>query len=139
MTAVTRLVTHVEMSGTGTDARSLSVSARLEAVLADGRSETLLDDRGWSSMLHGGGVDEQQAGIRAWISVEDVEETARMVVGPDEPVDGESYEDAATAHWTHLADTLARQGVHADARELERLPHDVVLGERLWAWIADEP
>jgi hypothetical protein len=38
-------------------------------------------------------------------------------------------------HWAVLAETLARHGVVADAQELSRLPHDVVLGERLLARI----
>jgi hypothetical protein len=104
------------------------VSARLEAELADGRSLVLLDDRGWSSW---GGVD-----IRAWISAEEVERDARMVVGPDEPGDGQTHEQMAAGHWGSLAGILGQQGVNVDARELARLPHEVVLSERLRAWIA---
>ncbi|WP_063784266.1 hypothetical protein [Streptomyces sp. SBT349] len=128
MTAVTRLVTYADLDNAATDARQLSVTARLEAVLADGRGLVLLDDRGWSSS---GGAD-----VRAWISAEDVETTARMVVGPDEPGEGETPEQAASGHWGSLARILGRQGVDVDAHELERLPHDVVLGERLRARIA---
>lgn len=40
------------------DARSISVSARMEAVLDDGRRLLLLDDRGWTSSLRGAGADE---------------------------------------------------------------------------------
>jgi hypothetical protein len=128
MTVVTRLVTHAELDEVATDARQLSVSARLEAVLADGRSLVLLDDRGWSVS---GPVD-----IRARISAEDVESDTRMVVGPDEPFDGQTHEQAAADHWSSLAGILGQQGVNVDARELARLPHDVVLSERLRAWIA---
>ena len=135
MTAVTRLVTRADLDGTSSNARQLSVSARLTAELGDGRSLTLLDDRGWSCSLHGAGVDEA-ADIRAWVSVEEVEETARVVVGPDEPIDGQTDAEAAAAHWSYLADILARHGAHADAEELARLPHDVVLSERLRTWIA---
>lgn len=131
MTVVTRLVTHADLDGSATDARQLSVSARLEAVLADGRSLVLLDDRGWGASLPAGGGD-----IRAWISVEEVERTARVVVGPDEPAEGETPEQSAAGHWGSLARSLARRGVDVDARELARLPHEVVLSDRLRAWLA---
>jgi hypothetical protein len=36
-------------------------------------------------------------------------------------------------HWAFLSEVLRRQGVAVDTRELKRLPHDVVLGERLLA------
>ncbi|MEU5108462.1 hypothetical protein AB0H07_40440 [Streptomyces sp. NPDC021354] len=128
MTAVTRLVTHADLDVSATGARQMSVLVRLEAVLADGRSLVLLNDRGWSS--------SGPADIRARISVEDIERTARMVVGPDEPFDGKTDEQMAADHWSSLASILGRQGVDVDAQELERLPHDVVLSERLRAWIA---
>ncbi|MFG2140212.1 hypothetical protein [Streptomyces sp. NPDC048650] len=131
MTVATGLITRVDLDEVASGARQMSVSARLEAVIADGRRLVLLDNRGWSSSLHGGGVD-----LRAWISVEDIESTARVVVGPDEPSDGETYEQQAADHWGTLADLLRRHGVDVDAQELERLPHDVVLSQRLRAWIA---
>lgn len=134
MTVVDRFVTYVDLSDAVTGPRRMSVSARFEAVLADGRNLTLLDDRGWTSSLHGDGGD-QPADVRAWTSIEDIETTARSVVGPDEPTDGRTHEETAIGHWAFLADALGRQGVEVDARELEGLPHDVVLGERLRAWI----
>ncbi|MFF1408569.1 hypothetical protein ACFVX6_02030 [Streptomyces sp. NPDC058289] len=127
MTVVTRLVTYTDLHVDATNARQLSVSARLEAVLADGRSVVLLDDRGWSS--------SGPSGIRALTSAEDIEETARTVVGPDEPFDGMTQEQMAAGHWGYLAGVLGEQGVDVPAHELERLPHDVVLSERLRAWI----
>ena len=45
---VARLVTLLDLDG-GAGARSMSVSARHEAVLADGRRIVLLDDRGWTT------------------------------------------------------------------------------------------
>jgi hypothetical protein len=39
------------------------------------------------------------------------------------------------AHWTYLQQIAERQGVPTDAAELRRLPHDVVLSERLLARI----
>jgi hypothetical protein len=46
---VARLVTPVELRDA--DARRMSVSARHEAELVDGRRVLLLDDRGWSSSV----------------------------------------------------------------------------------------
>jgi hypothetical protein len=134
MTVVIRLVTYADLDDGAMDAREISareisVSARLEAVLADGRRPVLLGGRGWSSSLHGGDGD-----VRGWISAEDIEETTRMVVGPDEPNDGGTRERMAAGHWDHLAGVLGQHGVDVDGRELERLPHDVVLSERLRAW-----
>lgn len=127
MTVVTRLVTYTDLHVGATSARQLSVSARLEAELADGRSVVLLDDRGWST--------SGPAGIPALTSTEDIEETARTVVGPDEPFGGRTQEQMAAGHWGYLAGILGRHGVDVPAHELERLPHDVVLSERLRAWI----
>ncbi|MCP3754219.1 hypothetical protein [Streptomyces sp. TBY4] len=127
MTVVTRLITYTDLNVGGTSAQQLSVSARLEAVLADGRSVVLLDDRGWST--------SGPAGIPALTSVEDIEETARTVVGPDEPFDGMTQEQMAAGHWGYLAGVLGQHGVDVPVHELERLPHDVVLSERLRAWI----
>jgi hypothetical protein len=143
MTAVMRLVTFVEVRDDAADARQMSVSARHEAVLADGRHLLLLEDRGWTSSqaifrLEGGACDASSWGqdvpnIWAMTSVEEIENTARMVVGPDEPFDGRSQEDMEAAHWVFLAEVLRQQGVIVAPAELRRLPHDVVLGERLLA------
>jgi hypothetical protein len=70
--------------------------------------------------------------IWAMTSVEDIERTARRVVGP-EPFDGSSQEDAEQGHWAYLSDVLRQHGVVVDALDLKRLPHDVVLSERLLA------
>jgi hypothetical protein len=66
-------------------------------------------------------------------------DTARTVVGPDEPFDGSTYEDAAASHWAYLAEELRRQGIVVDGPELSRLPHDVVLSERLLARLGHGP
>ena len=114
-------------------AGQLSVSARHEALLVDGRRVLLLDDRGWSSS---GNVPD----IWAVTSVEDIEEEARAVVGPDEPFGGRSQEDMEATQWASLSEVLRRQGVVVDAWELRRLPHDVVLSKRLLARVArDDP
>jgi hypothetical protein len=133
MAVVTRLVTFVDVEGIA-DAVQVSLSARHEAVLADGRRLLLLDDRGWTTrwrQLEGDVVD-----VWATLSVEDTERMARAVVGPDEPFDDHSYEDMAAHHWAALADDLRRQGVVVDPEELRQLPHDVVLSDRLLARIA---
>ena len=129
MSLVRRLVTHVELRDAG--ARSLSVSARLEAVLEDGRRVTLLDDRGWTESLGGAGQDGPD--IWADMSVAEIEETARTVVGPDEPFGGHTQEHMERTHWDHLAGVLRAQGVPVDGERLRALPHEVVLGRRLLA------
>ena len=143
MSAVARLVTFVDLAEEVGDTRQMNVSARHEAVLLDGRRVLLLDDRGWSSSAltafqAGDASDrdskrEQQPDIWAMTSVEDIEQTARMVVGPDEPTDGFSQEDAEQGHWAYLSDVLRQHGIVVDALDLRRLPHDVVLSERLLA------
>lgn len=105
----------------------MSVFARHEAVLVDGRRALLLEDRGWS--VSGPSI------IWATTTVQDIVATARMVVGPDGPFGGRSRKDMETDHWVHLTEVLRRQGVAADPRELTLLPHDVVLSERLLARI----
>jgi len=41
-------------------------------------------------------------------------------------------------HWAHLTEVLRQQGVIADPLELKRLPHDVVLSERLLARVGHD-
>ena len=140
MADVTHLVTLVDVDDENSDARQMSVSARHEAALADGRRVLLLDDRGWAeSELRASGMGEvprrDQSDIWAMTSVEHIEETARVVVGPDEPPDGYSQEEMEAGHWDYLAGVLREQGTVVEALELKRLPHDVVLSERLLARI----
>lgn len=135
MSSVARLVTFVDVVGVADD-RVVRVSARHEALLADGRRVLLLGDRGWtsSSSLPGDVPD-------AWAhtSVEEFETTARTVVGPDEPFGDRSPQDMEAGHWAHLAGVLREHGVVVDPGELERLAHDVVLSERLRARIGRGP
>jgi hypothetical protein len=145
MTAVARLLTFVDLAEGVSDTRQMAVSARHEAVLADGRRVLLLDDRGWTCSLRtafraGDASDrdfrrEQQQDIWALTSVEDIEQTARMVVGPDEPFDGSSQEDAEQDHWNYLSGVLRQHGVVVDPLDLKRLAHDVVPSGRLLARI----
>jgi hypothetical protein len=147
MAVVVRLVTVVDVNDENSDAHQMSVSARHEAELPDGRRVLLLDDRGWTSSALTAWVGEapdsesrpEHLDTWALTSVEDIDETARVVVGPDEPPEGRSPEDAETDHWSYLADVLRQQGVVVDALELKRLPHDVVLSERLLARIGRGP
>jgi hypothetical protein len=138
VTGVVRLLTLVDVVERFGDARQMSLSARHEAVLADGRRILLLADRGWTESLMTFSQDVPDADSRrdeldiwAVTSVEDIEQTARTVVGPDEPFAGHSREKMAESHWAHLASVLAEQGVVADPSDLRRLPHDVELSERL--------
>ncbi|GAA4877044.1 hypothetical protein [Saccharopolyspora cebuensis] len=126
MSAVARLVTFVEADDQG-DGTTISVSARHVAELVDGSRVVLLDDRGWAES--GGWTTASAAQMR---------ETARVVVGPDEPPDGRSYDAEAAAHWADLRRVAQRHGIVVDAAELARLPHDVVLSDRVLARIGDD-
>jgi hypothetical protein len=143
MVAVARLVTLVDVDDRFGDPRQLSLSARHEAALEDGRRVVLLDDRGWTTSLGVGDIPDSsrhgQPAISAVWSVEAVQETARVVVGPDEPPVGRSLEDMGSDHWAHLSRVLAQHGVVVDAADLKRLPHDVVLSRRLLTLIGREP
>jgi hypothetical protein len=130
MPDVVRLETVTDLQRAGND-RDMSVSARLEAVLADGRRVVLLDGRGWTSSLRGFGADDMD--VWATSSEAEIAETARAVVGPDEAYGGRSQSEMDAGHWTTLAETLRAEGVEAGADDLRRLPHDVVLTERLRA------
>jgi len=91
----------------------------------------LLADRGWSAA--------GPPNIWAVTSVEELADTARTVVGPDEPFGGRSQTDMDVDHWASLAAVLRRQGVDADPLELGRLPHDVVLSKQLLKRIGHQP
>ena len=124
MVPVERLVTTADVDDTAPDDGRVSVRARHEAVFADSSRLLLLDDRGWGSTA-------------AWtaVSAEDVAETTRVVVGPDEPAEGSTWEESVAGHWAYLARILQGHGVGVGAEELRRLRHDVVLGGRLLARI----
>jgi hypothetical protein len=90
MSTATRLVTYADVSP-GALPGEVSITARHELELADGRRVLLLNDRGWGS-----------SGSWAVQSLKGIQETARVVVGPDEPPKGRSHEEEATLHWTYL-------------------------------------
>jgi hypothetical protein len=129
MPAVRRLVTVADLRET-TDPREMSVTARHEAVLDDARHVVLLDGRGWTSALRGAGVDDDTDAWRL-ASEREIVDTARVVVGPDEPFGDRTQHDMERDHWSVLAEKLAAAGIVVDAAELRELPHDVVLSERL--------
>jgi hypothetical protein len=130
MPGVVRLETIADLQRATSD-RDMSVSARLEAVLADGRRIVLLDGRGWTSSLRGPGADDMD--VWETTSEADIVRTTGFVVGPDEPYGDRTQADMETGHWNTLAATLAAEGVDATADELRGLPHEVVLTERLRA------
>lgn len=135
MTGVTRLLTSVDIDDAdddGPNAHRMSVTARQEAVLEDGRRVVVLDDRGWSGSLTaapGEGVPD----VWAFETAEDLERTARDVVGPDEPGPDNTQAEMEAGHWETLARTLREKGVEVEAAELRQLPHDVELSTRLRA------
>lgn len=147
MAAVARLLTFVDLNDTddaGPDARRRSVTARHEAVLADGRRVLLLDDRGWTGELRVAWGSEpseerrrrvERESIWATETVEEMKRTARVVVGPDEPSKGGSQADMDAYHWDHLSRILRQHGVEVAATELKGLPHDVELSHRVLARI----
>ena len=98
---------------------------------------TLLDDRGWGgrAFRFDGRATHAIAAAEAWsfLTREEIEREARTVVGPDEAFDGHSQEDMEDDHWAHLAGVLRAHGISIEPAELRRLPHEVVLGERLLA------
>ena len=113
MASVARLVTFVEIRDEGDgglDARRMSVSARHEAVLADGSRVVLLDDRGWTEELRGVGVGEPSFGIWANETPEQIERTARAVVGPDEPVEGRTRGEMAASLGRRWPENFRRRG-----------------------------
>lgn len=124
MTAVRRLVTYADIDDRSCDPGTVSVAARHELELTDRRRVLLLNDRGWGSTGRWAGASEEY-----------IQRIARMVVGPDEPPAGRSQQDMETLHWDCLQQVAQQQGVMVDAAELRRLPHGVVLSERLLARI----
>jgi hypothetical protein len=138
MAAVVRLLTFVDVRDEddgGPAGRRMSVSARHEAALSDGRRVVLLDDRGWIEELRVFGGGAPSLGIWAYETAEQIERTARFVVGPDEPFESRTQAEMEASHWDSLAGVLRQQGVEAQAAELRALPHDVELSDRIRARI----
>jgi hypothetical protein len=102
-------------------------------VHVDGRRVLIFDDRGWSWTVHRAGGGEAGGTLDPWgsTSLAEIESQARVVVGPDEPREGESQAHAAAAHWSYVADLLRARGVDATADTLRGLQHDVIVGDAL--------
>lgn len=118
MAKIARFVSFVSVNSAHLPRVALSV--RYEAECENGERVLVLDDRGWST-----------SGGWQHVTGEEVLETTRAVVGPDEPYGGETQEDAANNHWSYIRQILAAQGIETSAAELRQLPHDVVLSEEL--------
>jgi hypothetical protein len=83
-TAVSRFITSTDVGADGSVGQA-SVVARHEALLTDGRRVVIFDDRGWSWSAWS--ADGTHGSVTArdpwsWESRQDIEETARVVVGP---------------------------------------------------------
>lgn len=126
MASVRRLVTTIELDPP--DGDGCSAWAHLYAELSDGRRHLLLDDRGW------GGPGSTPI---AHDGREQIEATARMVVGPDGPGPGETDEEMADSYWSWMETWLREAGIAARAAELRHLPHDVEIGAHLREQIAE--
>jgi hypothetical protein len=111
-------------------AEQISVSVRLTAVLDDGRTVTLLEGRGWTAELRGPGA-AGVADIWETTTAREIEQTARVVVGPDEPFGDRTQADMERDHWEALAGCLRENGVDSHGAELSRLAVEVVTTERL--------
>ena len=118
MSTIIRLVSFADISDPASE--TVEVSVLHQAELDNGKLVLLLDDRGWSSSARWSDAQLQ-----------DLEETARVVVGPDEPYGAQSREDAENGYWSFIQEVLARQGVEVGVAELRRTRHDVVLSKRL--------
>src|SRR3954452_6036725 len=148
MTRVTRLLTAVDMDeadNNGRDAPHMSVTARHDAVLDDGRHIVLLDDRGWSASPGVYSTDgtppphdwgEAPPSVWTFETVASLQDTARVVVGPDEPADGRTHAEMEASPWDALASALHQDGVEVRAAELRDLTHHIELSERLLARVS---
>jgi hypothetical protein len=118
MGSVRRLVTFADLDDRD---RGHSISARLVAELEDGSHVVLLDDRGWTSGRDG----------VAGHSPEEVEMTARMVVGPDEPWGDQTRAQVESDHWATSERKLRDARVDTGGADLRPLRHDVEISDRL--------
>jgi hypothetical protein len=126
MSEVDRLLTLVDLDDRRAD--GTAAWAHLYAILVSSERSLLLDDRGWVS----------SAPIAAQ-GQEDVECTAKMVVGPEGPISGETDEQMEAAYWSFLERKLRDAGVQTTAQELQGLRHEVEIGERLRRCLAQNP
>lgn len=126
MVDVERLITVVELDER--DPSGHSAWAHLYVELSTGERRALAADRGWSSSAE---IAEHGLTI--------IENTARMVVGPDGPGPGETDEQMASQYWEWMERKLGDAGIRGEAATLKALPHDVEIGERLSHRLATTP
>ncbi|MHA7178179.1 hypothetical protein ACX80D_16165 [Arthrobacter sp. Sr24] len=117
MTSVVRLVSVVDINE-GSNPLMVSVSVTHMAELDNGQSLLLLDDRGWNSN-------------QPWTASDaaEIQETARTVVGPDEPYGDQTIDDAVAAYWDYIRRILAEEGIKTSSANLMTIKHDVVLSD----------
>lgn len=142
MALVARLVTFVDIADANPS--PLGFSARHEAVLADGRRMVLLNDRGWTQSRINfidwdGPVEVQASSPWEGVTREQIEETARTVVGPECAYRDFTQAEIDEGHWSYLSAALEQQGLDVDASDLRALPHDVELSDRLLARLGEPP
>lgn len=144
MALIARLVTFVDIADE-TRPSQLSFSARHDALLADGRRIVLLDDRGWSQSRicafsdTESAVPERPSSPWDGVTREDIEKTARTVVGPDSAYAEYTQAEMDEGHWSYLSAALEEEGVHVGATDLRALPHEVELSDRLLARLDRPP
>jgi hypothetical protein len=152
MASVSHLLTTVDLSDRhdpGPDAREMWVDARLHAVLDSGRRTLLLGDRGWGGAVgwywteepseeERRRVEREAPGIWADVTAEQLENEARMVVGPEGAYGEVTDEESARLHWEALAKHLRARRIEITGEELAALRHDVELSERVLARIGRE-
>jgi hypothetical protein len=88
----------------------MSLSARHGAVLADGSRAVLLYDRGWIEELRVVRGSAPSFGIWAHETPEQIERTARTVVGPDEPFEGRTRAEMDAAIGSRWPENFSRRG-----------------------------
>lgn len=123
---VERLVTVVELDEQ--DPSGHSAWAHLYVELSTGERHRLADDRGWSSS-----AEIADEGLTS------IENTARMVVGPEGPGPGETDAQMDALYWEWMERKLRDVGASGEAARLKALPHDVEVGERLRRGLAATP
>lgn len=130
MPEVVRLLTLVETAD-ACSCSQIALSVRQEAVLDDGRHIEVIAGRGWS--------ESGPTNIWTEVSVRHIMETARVVVGPDEPFGRRTNQEMATEHWKSLAALLQRQGISTEVRTLSLLPDEISLSPALLLRLQPNP
>lgn len=104
----------------------VAVSAVLELELdSGGRRLPLLTDRGWST-------NQRWEDVR----LSEIEKTARVTVGPDEPFEGRTPDQMEADYWAHLERAAREQDVMTTATELAALQHDIEFTSKLRALVS---